>query len=114
MDYQTACNLLITQGIDAEQHPDALLTRLQQGIPPIPGQVTAVLLALKVLYEGLRESTQLERELACSLHRLSSESRSHFETGRKAGVIWPPLLDEDLTRIAAAVKSIFAGEWDGG
>lgn len=96
-----------------EQNPDALLTRLKQGQPPIPGQITSILLALKVVFESLRESSEFERELACSLHLLASDSRQEFENGQQLGVDWPPLLDEDLTRIALAVRSIFVGTWQG-
>lgn len=110
MDYQTARTLLIQQ-VALEQQPDALLSRLSQGKPPIPGQITSLLLALKVVFEALREAPLLERELVCALHLLSIETRQQFEQGQQAGVAWPPLLDEDLTRITAAVKSIFLGSW---
>lgn len=111
MDYQTARSLLVKQGMATEQDPDALLTRLKQGQPPIPGQVTSILLALKVVFEALRDAIEVERELLCALYLLSTESRHWFDNGRKAGVAWPPLLDEDVARIAAAVKSIFVGVW---
>lgn len=111
MDYQTARSLLVNQGIAAEQNPDGLLSRLKQGQPPIPGQVTSILLALKVVFEAQRESSTFERDLACSLYLLASDSRQQFASGQRSGVDWPPLLDEDLTRIAAAVKSIFVGIW---
>ncbi|EKQ69691.1 hypothetical protein OsccyDRAFT_2332 [Leptolyngbyaceae cyanobacterium JSC-12] len=111
MDYQTAYNLLITQGLDADQQDDALLTRLRQGLPPVPGQVTSILLALKVVFEALKDHTQLDRDLAAALHLLTINSRQQFEAGHQAGVEWPPLLDEDLTRIAISVSNIFLGEW---
>jgi len=111
VDYSTARHLLINQGLATPENADALLSRLKQGQPPIPGQVTSILLALKVLFEALRNVSTFDRELACALHLLASESRQQFELGRQAGVAWPPLLDEDLTRIAAAVKSIFLGIW---
>lgn len=111
MDYETARQLLIEQGKPQPAHPDALLCRLRQGQPPIPGLVTTLLLALKVVFEALRGSDLLERELVDALHCLATASRQHYETGRFQGVEWPPLLDEDLTRIALAVRSIFAGVW---
>lgn len=95
----------------AEHDPDAFLTRLDKGQPPIPGQITSILLALKVVFESLRTSPDFERELACSLYLLASDSRQAFEQGQQSGVDWPPLLDEDLSRIAAAVRSIFVGVW---
>jgi hypothetical protein len=113
VDYETARNFLINQGLGREQNSDALLPRLRQQKPPIPGQVTSVLLALKVVFEGLREASSLDRELAGALHLLATEGRQLFQQGLKAGVAWPPLLDEDLTRIAIAVKSIFLGVWQG-
>lgn len=113
MDYETARHFLINQGLAREQHSDALLPRLRQQKPPIPGQVTSILLALKVVFEGLRDAPMLDRELACALHLLATEGRLQFQQGLKAGVAWPPLLDEDLTRIAIAVKSIFLGTWQG-
>lgn len=96
------------------QDAEALLIRLKQGQPPIPGQVTSILLALKVVFEALRDAPTIERDLASALHLLAVESRQQFDIGRKTGTAWPPLLDEDLTRIAIAVKSIFLGTWLGG
>jgi hypothetical protein len=109
VDYQTARTLLVNQ-VNRE-HADALLTRLSQGLPPIPGQITSILLALKVVFEALRGAPLLERELVASLHLLSTESRHQFERGQQRGIAWPPLLDEDLTRIGTAVTSIFLGTW---
>lgn len=112
MDYETARQFVLTQGGITEHPPtDAFLVRLKQGKPPVPGQVTSLLLALKVLFEGLRSAEHLERPLVCALYLLAHEGRTQFEQGRRLGVSWPPLLDEDLTRIAIAVRSIFAGTW---
>jgi hypothetical protein len=111
MDYKTARSFLVTQGTASDQNTDAFLMRLKHGKPPIPGQVTNILLALKIVFEALQSSSTLERELIYALYLLSFESRKYFEAGRQAGVNWPPLLDEDLKRIARAVVSIYAGVW---
>ena len=113
MDYKTACDFLITQGMATESQADALLSRLSQGMPPVPGQVTAILLGLKVVFDALKTRTELDRPLAGALHQLAFESRRHFEAGVQAGTLWPPLLDEDLDRIAKAVHSIFTDVWQG-
>jgi hypothetical protein len=113
VDYETARRFLVNQGLASDQNPDALLTRMKQGKPPVPGQVTSILLALKVVFEGLKGMPNLDRELACSLYLLAIEGRQQFQQGLRAGVSWPPLLDEDLGRIAIAVKSIFLGTWQG-
>jgi hypothetical protein len=111
MDYKTACSFLINQGTPSDDITDAFLVRLKQGKAPVPGQVTNILLALKIVFEGLRSSSTLDRDLVYSLYLLSYESRHHYEAGLQAGINWPPLLDEDLKRIARVVKSIFAGVW---
>ena len=111
MDYKTARSILIHQGTTSDPTTDTFLMRLKQGKPPIPGQVTTLLLALKVVFEGLRTASTLDRELVYALYLLSFESRQHFEAGIRAGVDWPPLLKEDLKRISRAVKSIYAGVW---
>lgn len=113
MDYQTARVLLVNQGMATAANPDALLSHLRQGKPPVPGLVTSILLALKVVFEALRDTSEFDRELACALYLLSIESRQEFEQGRQRGVDWPPLLDEDLIRISTGVKSIFLGQWLG-
>jgi hypothetical protein len=41
---------------------------------------------------------------------LSYESRQRYLQGQKNGIEWPPLLDEDLNRIAEAVFTIWANE----
>ena len=111
MDYKTARSFLIYQGTSSDQNTDAFLVRLKQRKAPIPGQLTSLLLALKVVFEALRTTSALDRELVYSLYLLSLESRQHFDAGLQAGVDWPPLLSEDLKRISRAVKSIFAGVW---
>lgn len=114
MDYLTARNLLLKQGRPTEAESDALLMRLKQGRPPIPGQITALLLALKIVFEALQDTDTFDRELVYALHTIASSSRELFVLGEKQGIEWPPLLNEDLSRIAIAVKSIFAGVWQGG
>jgi hypothetical protein len=108
MDYDTAHQFLLTQGQLDSPDPDQFLVRLRQAKPPVPGQVTTILLALKVVLEDLRGVPTLDRTLAANLYRLANDSRHWFNTGRSRGVDWPPLLDEDLQRIAIAVQQIFA------
>jgi hypothetical protein len=111
MNYEIARKLLVDQTIKTEEYPDALLMRMQKGKPPVPGQITSILLALKVVFEGLKEDTSLERDLAYALYQLSVKTQHLFAAGRKAGIDWPPLLKEDLVRIAQAAESIFSDNW---
>ncbi|MEO1350756.1 MAG: Dethiobiotin synthetase [Cyanobacteria bacterium J06635_15] len=110
MDFSTARTFILSQTLDSETKTDTFYLRLQQGQPPIPGQVTTLLLALKVLFEGLHRVDTLERELAHALFILSYESRVLYDTGLNSGVEWPPMLDEDLSRIAIAARNIFANQ----
>ena len=111
MDYATAHQFLLAQGTEFEQIPDSFLSRLRQGQPPIPGQVTSMLLALKVTFEALKSTRQLDREFVYALYMLAHDSRYQYDQGLRRGVVWPPL-DEDLDRIAKAVRSIFADVWE--
>ncbi|MCG5056911.1 MAG: Dethiobiotin synthetase [Limnoraphis sp. WC205] len=113
MDYKTARNFLITQGkaLETQKNPDAFLLRLKQGLPPIPGQLTSILLALKIVFDGAKDSSTLERELVSALYQLALESHLLFEEGRSRGVEWPPLLKEDIKRVRLAVGSIFSSQW---
>ncbi|MEQ8381558.1 MAG: Dethiobiotin synthetase [Coleofasciculus sp. A1-SPW-01] len=111
MDYKTARNFVINQTTISDQNQDAFLVRLKSYKPPIPGQITNILLALKMIFERLRDASTLDRELVHALYLLAYESREQFEAGRRASVNWPPLLDEDLKRIARVVESIFSGIW---
>ncbi|MBD0336522.1 MAG: Dethiobiotin synthetase [Cyanobacteria bacterium Co-bin13] len=112
MDFETARQFLFRQTIQPqEDREDSFYSRLRQGQPPIPGQATSLLLALKVLYEGLHNEPALDKDMVQALFILSYESRQLFEAGQKRGVIWPPLLDDDLKRIAAAARSIITGSW---
>ncbi|MCW5313700.1 Dethiobiotin synthetase [Nostoc sp. KVJ3] len=111
MNYETARKLLIDQTITTEENPDALLTRMKQGKPPVPGQITSILLALKVVFESLKDAKTLDRELALALYQLSIKAQQLFAAGRKVGIDWPPLLKEDLLRISLASESIFSGIW---
>ncbi|MEH2400470.1 Dethiobiotin synthetase [Nostoc sp.] len=111
MNYETARKLLIDQTITTEENPDALLTRMKQGKPPVPGQITLILLALKVVFEALKDANSLDRQLALTLYQLSIKAQQLFAAGHKAGIDWPPLLKEDLLRISLASESIFSGIW---
>lgn len=113
MDYETAYNLLITEGNALFQagSEDKFLRRLQQGKPPIPGQVTSILLALRIIFEALQEQKTVDRQLALAVYLMAIESQRLFESGRSSGVDWPPLLKEDLSRISIGVQSIFSGVW---
>ncbi|WP_017318952.1 hypothetical protein [Mastigocladopsis repens] len=111
MNYETARKFLIDQTVITEENPDPLLMRLQQGKPPVPGQITSILLALKVVFESLKDATVIDKKLAYALYELTIKAQQMFAAGRKVGVEWPPLLKEDLLRIAIATESIFSGEW---
>jgi hypothetical protein len=113
MDATTARNFLIDQGtaLMTQKNPDAFLMLLKQGKAPHPGQMTSILLALKTAYESTKGSSNLDRALVSALHLLAMESRDAYETGRLQGAQWPPLLAEDLSRLALAVQSVFSGTW---
>lgn len=111
MNYETAHQYILNQTIARKDNSDGLLMRMQQGKPPIPGQITSILLALKVVFDALKYETTLEREFTYALYLLTVKSQQLFAAGLKVGVDWPPLFKEDLLRIANAVESIFSGEW---
>ncbi|MBK4729337.1 Dethiobiotin synthetase [Oxynema sp. CENA135] len=113
MDYETARNFLIDQGmaLQTQRNPDDLLRRLQDGKAPIPGQLTSILLALKRLFEDVQGRDSLDRPLVLALYLLAIQSQQLFEQGVRSRVGWPPLLKEDLQRVAKGVESIFAGVW---
>jgi hypothetical protein len=111
MNYEIARKLIIDQ-TKTENNLDTLFNRLQQGKPPVPGQITSILLGLKVVFEALKEASSLDRELTFALYKLGVKAPQLFAAGRKAGVEWPPLLREDLQRMSLAVESIFSGIWE--
>ncbi|MGD1909249.1 MAG: Dethiobiotin synthetase [Leptolyngbyaceae cyanobacterium] len=107
MDFQTARQFILMQTVTPALDQEPFIERLRQGQPPIPGQVTSLLLALKVVTEGLRREPTLERALAHALFVLSYESRQCYLKGQRSQQTeWPPMLDEDLERIAQAVEAI--------
>ncbi|MEM8503471.1 MAG: Dethiobiotin synthetase [Cyanobacteria bacterium P01_D01_bin.1] len=110
MDFQTACQALMQQTLPQYETQDTFLGRLRRGYPPVPGQVTMLLIALKVIRSQLSAASQLDRPLAQSLFLVAYEGRNLFESARAAGAELPPLLDEDLERIAIAAYKIFANE----
>jgi hypothetical protein len=109
MEYTIARELLSSQQIIDRN--DTLLGHLREGKPPVPGQATSLLLALKTLHQHHQHESQLDRELVMLLHQLAWESRLCYERGLQMGVTWSPLLADDLARVAAAVQGIFAGVW---
>ncbi|MFL0603900.1 Dethiobiotin synthetase [Cylindrospermopsis raciborskii] len=109
MNYQIARKLLIDQ---TETARDTVLNRLQKGKLPIPGQITSILLALKLVFESLKDVNTIDKELAWSLHKLGSKCLEILTMELKSDTEWPPLLKEDLQRITLAVESIFSGTWE--
>lgn len=110
MDYDTARNL-IAQQLAPEGAEATLLGHLRRGEPPVPGQVTALLLALKVLYDKHQGQPNLERSLITLLYQIAWDCRTSFDQGLRQGVQWPPLLSDDLGRVAAAVQGILSDRW---
>lgn len=108
MDVKTAQQLVIAQ-VNTDE-VDTFLARLQRQSPPVPGQVTSLLLALKVIYEHLKAPPSIDRELAYALHQLAFVGRQSYEQGKQTNIEWPPLLNADLERIEIAVSQIFKGE----
>ena len=108
MDAKTAHHVLIAQADLTAT--DSFLARLKQQQPPVPGQVTSLLLAFKVMKEELKSVEHLDRTLAYALHQLAYESRQAYRQGKRKNVEWPPLLDADIERIAIATAQIFKGE----
>ena len=110
MDFKAARQVLASQTLPAYETSDTFLGRLRRGQPPVPGQVTSLLLALKVIHDNLQLASSIDRELAHALFLVAYESRNLFAAARANSVLWPPLLDEDLERIAIATYRIFANE----
>ena len=110
MDLKTACDLIARQTLPELETQDTFLGRLRQGLPPVPGQVTALLLALKVIQGSLKGDTTMDRLLVRSLFLAAYESRNLYEVGRANRADWPPMLDEDLARIAIATYEIFTDD----
>ncbi|MBE9066279.1 Dethiobiotin synthetase [Leptolyngbya cf. ectocarpi LEGE 11479] len=108
MDTKTARYVLMTQADVTVT--DSFLGRLKQHQPPVPGQVTSLLLALNTLRQDLKTAQTLDRTLVYALHQLAYESRQCYEQGKQARVEWPPILDADIERIAIATAQIFKGE----
>ena len=108
MDFQTACQALIQQTLPQYETRDTFLGRLRHGYPPMPGEVTTLLVALKVIHSELQSAGQIDRRLAQSLFLVAYEGRNLFESARAARAELPPLLDEDLERLAIAAYKIFA------
>ncbi|NER81213.1 MAG: Dethiobiotin synthetase [Leptolyngbya sp. SIO1D8] len=110
MDFETARRFLLAQTVSPVLGQTPFISCLRQGLAPVPGQVTSILLALKTLTQGLRDEPAIERSLGYAFFVLTYESRSLYLQGQQSGVDWPPLLDEDLTRIAEAVHTIWANQ----
>ena len=108
MNFKAACELIADQTLPERETQDTFLGRLRQGQPPVPGQVTSLILALKVIQDSLKGTDTLDRTLAQSLFLVAYESRSLYGVGRANRVDWPPMLDEDLERLAIAAYQIFA------
>lgn len=108
MDFETARRFLVAQTIEPISGQTPFIDCLRRGQAPVPGQVTSILLALKTLAQSLQGEPNIEKSLGYVLFVLTYESRQLYEQGLKNNVDWPPLLDDDLTRIATAVRAIWA------
>jgi hypothetical protein len=111
MDFDTAHQFLLQQTLSpAADQRETFIACLHQGKPPIPGQVTSLLLALKVIYEALKDEPVLDRTLLKALLVLIDDSGQLYRQGTAEGVIWPPLLEDDLTRLRQSARAIVTGQ----
>lgn len=110
MDFDTARRFLLAQTVNPVPGQTPFIECLQQGMAPVPGQVTSILLALNILAKSLKDEPTIEKALGHALFVLSYESRRLYRQGQLKNVDWPPLLDEDLTRIAEAVREIWSSQ----
>jgi len=110
MDFNTARRFVLAQTLMPVAGQTSFIDCLRQGKAPVPGQVTSLLLALKALSQALQNEPTIERSLGHALFILTYESRQLYLQGQQQQVEWPPLLDEDLTRIATAVRRIWADQ----
>ena len=110
MDFDTARRFLLAQTLTPVSGQTSFIDCLRQGTAPVPGQVTSILLALKTLAQFLKDEPAIEKPLGLALFILSYESRQLYLQGQRNNVDWPPLLDEDLTRIAQAVHSVWVNQ----
>ncbi|MDB9528028.1 Dethiobiotin synthetase [Oscillatoria sp. CS-180] len=108
MDFDTARRFLLAQTVSPVPGQTPFIECLRQGVAPVPGQVTSLLLALKTVSQTLKDEPTIAKSLGLALFILSYESRQLYLQGQRNRVDWPPLLDEDLTRIAEAVRTIWA------
>jgi hypothetical protein len=77
----------------------------------LPGQATTMLLALRIIFDQLQGQELLDRHLAHALHNLAVRGPQLFSKWRSMGRVCPPLLEDDLQRIALGVDSIFSNLW---
>ena len=108
MDFDTARRFVLAQTLSPVPGQSTFIDCLRRGTAPVPGQVTSLLLALKTLSQGLKNEPMIERSLGHAFFILSYESRLLYLRGKAQQVDWPPLLDEDLSRMATAVEQIWA------
>lgn len=110
MDFETARQFLLGQTF-ADDRSDTFMACLRQGRPPVPGQVTSLLLALKVLFTGLRGEPCLDRSLVQALVILIHDAPELLGQGQAQGVLWPPLLEADLQRLGQGAQAIIEDHW---
>ncbi len=110
MDFETARQFLLGQTL-AGDRSDSFMACLGQGRPPVPGQVTSLLLALKVLFAGLRGEAYLDRSLVQALVTLIHNAPELLRQGQAQGVLWPPLLEADLQRLSQGAQAIIQDHW---
>ena len=110
MDFDTAHQFLLQQTLaPSEDQRETFIACLRQGRPPVPGQVTSLLLALHVLYDALKDQPALDRTLLRALLVLIDDSNHLYRQGSAEGVLWPPLLADDLIRLRQAARAIITG-----
>lgn len=115
MNYESARAYLVSQSLgivgDGKDAESTFMQRLKQGIPPLPGQATTILLALRVVFDHVQGQEFLDRQLVHALHVLATQGPWVVSQWRSMGRMCPPLLEDDLQRIAMNVDNIFSGVW---
>jgi hypothetical protein len=111
MTFDEACSLIVREGGGDAGGDGGLPVCVRVGDDPGAERMRRLVLALRVVFDGLAGREAVDRKLAGALYGLALYVVVPVGSGTRSRAWRAEFVDVEVVRLGAAVESIFEGVW---